>query len=98
MAFHLQEYSEKEVLKLSFPYSRVPSTLVEMLQYCSNVQRLSLPCSELDSKQLRSAINCMGCLHTLELWASKYIYEVEELLRENLQYFMTIANIIVTMS
>jgi len=29
---------------LAFPnYSRAPSTLVEMLQYCSNVQHLSLP-------------------------------------------------------
>ena len=43
--------SVKEVLKvcvqhikvLSFPYIRVPSTLVEMLQYCSSVQHLSLP-------------------------------------------------------
>ncbi|XP_065914507.1 uncharacterized protein [Dysidea avara] len=70
-----EECSVKEVLKvcgqhvkvLSFPYCRVPSTLVEMLQYCSNVQHLSLPSTKLDPEQLRKSIHHMGCLQTLEL-------------------------------
>ena len=74
-----EECSVKEVLKvcgqhikvLSFPYSRVTSTrLVEMLQYCSNVQHLSLPSTKLDPKQLRMAIHHMGCLQTLEVWVN----------------------------
>ncbi|XP_065908136.1 uncharacterized protein [Dysidea avara] len=72
-----EECSVKEMLKvcgqhikvLSFPYSRVTSTrLVEMLQYCSNVQHLSLPSTKLDPEQLRMAIHHMGCLQTLEVW------------------------------
>ena len=71
-----EECSVKEALKvcgqhikmLSFPYSRVTSTrLVEMLQYCSNVQHLSLPSRKLDPEQLRMTIHHMGCLQTLEL-------------------------------
>ena len=69
-----EECSVKEVLKvcgqhikiLSFPNCRVPSTLVEMLQYCSNVQHLSLPSTKLDREQLRNTIH-MGCLQTLEV-------------------------------
>ncbi|XP_065914945.1 uncharacterized protein [Dysidea avara] len=57
----------QHVLVLSFPYCRVPSTLVEMLQYCSNVQHLSLPSTKLDPEQLRKSIHHMGCLQTLEL-------------------------------
>ena len=69
-----EECSVKEVLKmcgqhvimLSFPYSRVASTrLIEMLQYCSNVQHLSLPSTKLDPEQLRMTIHHMGCLQTL---------------------------------
>ena len=70
-----EECSVKEVLKvcgqhikvLSFPNSRVPSTLVEMLQYCSNVQHLSLPSTKLDPEQLRNTVQYMRCLQTLEL-------------------------------
>ncbi|XP_065908495.1 uncharacterized protein [Dysidea avara] len=71
-----EECSVKEVLKvcgqhikmLSFPYSKVTLTrLVEMLQYCSNVQHLSLPSTKLDPEQLRMTIHHMGCLQTLEL-------------------------------
>ncbi|XP_065907093.1 uncharacterized protein [Dysidea avara] len=71
-----EECSVKKVLKmcgqhvimLSFPYSRVASTrLIEMLQYCSNVQHLSLPSTKLDPEQLRMTIHHMGCLQTLEL-------------------------------
>ena len=70
-----EEYSVKDVLKvcgqhikvLSFPNSRVPSTLVEMLQYCSNVQHLSLPSTKLDPEQLTSTIHHMKQLQTLEL-------------------------------
>jgi len=89
-----EECSVKEVLKMcgqhikvfSFPNCRVPSTVLEMLQYCSNVQHLRLPCNELNPKQLRNTINCMGCLHILELEASKYIFEeVEELLHGQLR-------------
>jgi len=53
---------------LSFPNSRVPSTLVELLQYCSNVQHLSL-LSALDSEQLRKIIHHMRCLQILEVGA-----------------------------
>ena len=70
-----QECSVKEVLKvcgqhikvLSFPYSRVPSTLVEMLQYCSSVQHLSLPSTKLDPGQLQRIIHQMRYLKTLEV-------------------------------
>ena len=70
-----EEYSLKEVLKvcgqhiriLSFPYSRVPSTLEEMLQYCSNVQHLSLQSIKLDPEQLTKIIDHMRYLQTLEL-------------------------------
>jgi len=48
----------------SFPYSKIP---VEMLQYCSNVQHLSLPSIKLDPEQLKKIINNMCCLQTLEL-------------------------------
>jgi len=62
----------KEVLKvggqyikvLSFPNSRVPSTLVEMLQYCSNV---SLPSTKLGYEQLSMIMHHMRCLQTLKL-------------------------------
>jgi len=71
----LEEHTLKEVLKvcvqhiklLSFPYSKLPSTLVEMLQYCSNVLHLSLPSTKLNNTQLRKTIHCMRCLQTLEL-------------------------------
>ena len=70
-----EECSVKEVLKvceqhikvLSFPNHRLPSSLIEILQYCSNVQHLSLPSTKLDCKQLRKTIHHMGCLQTLEL-------------------------------
>jgi len=70
-----EEYSLKEVLKvcgqhirvLSFPYGRVPPTLVEMLQYCSNVQHLSLPSTKLDTEKLTKTMHHMRCLQTLEL-------------------------------
>ena len=70
-----EECSVKEVFKtcgqhikvLSFPYSRVPSTLVEMLQYCSNVQHLSLLSTKLDHDQLMKTIRHLGQLKTLEL-------------------------------
>ena len=70
-----EKCSVKEVLKvcgqhikvLSFPNSRVPSTLIEILQYCSNVQHLSLPSTWLDPEHLRNTIHHMGCLQTLEL-------------------------------
>ena len=70
-----EECSVKEVLKmcgrhvkmLSFPYCRVPSTLIEMLKYCSNVQHLSLPSTKLDPEQLQKIIHHMGCLQSLEL-------------------------------
>ena len=70
-----EECSVKELLKVygqhikmfSFPNCRVQSlTMVEMLQYCSNVQRLSLPSTKLGPEQLRKAIHHMECLQTLE--------------------------------
>jgi len=68
------EDSVKEVLKvsgwhikvLSFPNSAIPSTLLEMLHYCSNVQHLSLSSTVLDPEQLQKIIHYMGCLQTLE--------------------------------
>ena len=51
-----EEYSVKELLKvhgqrvkvISFPFRRVPSKLLEMLQYCSNVQHFRLPSIKLN--------------------------------------------------
>ena len=83
-----EECSVKEVLKvcgqhvkvLSFPYCRVPSTLVEMLQYCSNVQHFSLPSTKLDPEQLRKPIHHMGCLQTLELKVDNDYSDIKQLL------------------
>ena len=69
-----KECCVKEMLKacghciklLPFP-DAMSSTLVEMLQYCSNVQHLSLPSTKLDLEQPRNTIHNMGCLQTLEL-------------------------------
>jgi len=69
-----EECRMKEVLKvcgqqikvLFFPFSRVPPTLVEMLQYYSNVQHLSLPSTKLRSRQLRRITKAMQHLETLE--------------------------------
>jgi len=70
-----EEYKVKEVLKrcgqhvkvLSFPYCRVPSTLVEILQYCSNVQRISLPLTKLDNELITKVLNYTACLQALDL-------------------------------
>jgi len=70
-----EECSVKEVLKvcgqhiqvLSFPNSRVPSTMVGMLQYCSNVQHVRLPFTKLGATLLRKIMHHMGCLQTLEI-------------------------------
>jgi len=70
-----EEYCMEEVLRvcgqhikvLSFPNCKIPSTLVDMLQYCKNVQHLSLPSTKLDSELLRQIVHHMGCLQTLEL-------------------------------
>ena len=67
-----EEYSVTQVLKvcgqhirtLSFP-NKVPSTLVEMLQYCSNVQHISLPSA--NPEQLLMMIHHIRHLQTLEL-------------------------------
>ena len=72
-----EECCVKEVLKvcgqhikvLSFPNSRVSSTLVEMLQYCSNVQHLSLPSTKLYPKQLGNIIHHVRFLQILEVKA-----------------------------
>ena len=82
-----EECSVKEVLKvcgqhikiLSFPNSRVSSTLVEMLQYCCNVQHLGLPSTKLDPEQLRNTIHHMGCLQTLELTVENSSSDVTQL-------------------
>ena len=42
----------QQIKVLSFPNIRAPLTLEEMLQYCSNVQHLSLPLPKLDYEQL----------------------------------------------
>ena len=57
----------QHVKALSFQYCRVSSTLIEMLQCCSNVQHLSLPSIKLDPEQLQKIIHLIGCLHTLEI-------------------------------
>ena len=76
-----EERSVKETLKvcaqhirvLSLPNSRtISSTLVDMLQYCSNVQHLSLPSTKLDPEQLKNTIHHMGHLQTLELKVDNY--------------------------
>ena len=75
-----EECRVKELLKvcgqhikvLSFPNcrSRMASTMVEMLQYCSNVQHLSLPSTRLDPEQLRKTIHYMKYLQKLEVRAN----------------------------
>ena len=70
-----EEYSVKELLKvhgqhvkvISFPFRRVPSKLLEMLQYCRNVQHLRLPSTKLNPEQLQEIIHNMKCLQSLEL-------------------------------
>jgi len=82
-----EECRVNEVLKacgqhirvLSFPNSRVPSTLVGMLQYCSNVQHLRLPSTKLDPEQLRNIMHHMRCLLTLELKVDVYC-DIKQLL------------------
>jgi len=82
-----EEYSLKEVLKacgqhikvLSFPnFNRVPSTIIQMLKYCSNVQHLSLSSTVLDHEQLRKAIHYMGHLEILEIEVDSW--NIEKLL------------------
>ena len=63
----------------SIPNSRVPSTLVEMLQYCCNVQHLSLPSTKLDPKQVRNVIYHLRCLQKLELRVNNHS-DVKQLL------------------
>jgi len=82
-----EEYSVKEVLKvcgqhvkvLSFPNSRVSPILEEILQYCSNVQHLSLPLIKFYSEQLRKTIPHMKCLQTLELTVDND-YDIKQLI------------------
>ncbi|XP_065895126.1 uncharacterized protein [Dysidea avara] len=64
----------------SHKISRVPSTLIEIMQCCSNLQHQSLPSTNLYPEQLRKVIHHMGRLQTLELkfttdrefWTSDY--------------------------
>jgi len=70
-----EEYRVKEVLKacgqhireLSFPYCRVPSTVIEMLPFCSKVQYLSLPLTRLDNELVTKALQLVHYLQTLDL-------------------------------
>jgi len=70
-----EEYTVKEVLKVcgqhvqvfSFPFCRLPLTVVEMLKYCSNVQRLSLPLAKLDNELVTEALDHIRCLQALDL-------------------------------
>ncbi|XP_065906237.1 F-box and leucine-rich repeat protein 13-like [Dysidea avara] len=70
-----EECSVKDLLKMcgqyikvvSFPNCRIPSRVVKMLQYCSNIERLSLPSNRLSPVQLRKIIHHMECLQILEL-------------------------------
>jgi len=48
-----------------------PSTLVEMVQYCGNVQHFSLPETELDLEVLRNVVQHMRCLQSLEIKVDK---------------------------
>jgi len=48
-------------------YRKISPTLVEMLQYCSNVQHLSIPSIKLDPDQLGNVIRNMRFLQSLEL-------------------------------
>ena len=97
------ECSVKEMLKmcrqhiklLSFPNSRVPSTLVEMLQYCSNVQHLSLPSTKLDPEQLQRIIHHMRYLQTVEVKVDNNSH-IKQLFSDtsHLQEIMTVSYII----
>ena len=88
----LEECSMKEVFKvcgqhikvLSFPNSRVTPMLEDILQYCSNVQHLSLPLIKLDPQQVRKTIHHMGCLQTLELKVDNDD-EIKQLLTDTIQ-------------
>ena len=68
------EYCLKRVLKmcghnislLSFSCCKVPPPLVEILQYCGNVQHLSLPSTQLDPEQLQNIVKHMISLQALE--------------------------------
>ena len=72
--------SGEHIKLLSFPDSTIPPTLVETLQYCSNVQHLSLPSTMLDPEQLRITVNHMRNLQTLEFNVDKYaISAIEQL-------------------
>ena len=76
---------------LAFPnYNRTPSTMVAMLQYCSNVQHLSLPSTVLDHEQLRKAIHHMANLQILEVevdsWKIKKLLINTSHLRELIMY------------
>ena len=64
----LKVYGQQHIKLLSFPSCRVPSTrLVKMLQYCSNVQHLSLPSTGLHPEQLRKTIYHMRFLQNLDV-------------------------------
>ena len=65
--FKVLKVCGRHIKVLSFPKSRVPLTLVEMLQYCSNVQHLSLPSAKLNPGQLRIMMNHMTHLEILEI-------------------------------
>ncbi|XP_065920439.1 uncharacterized protein [Dysidea avara] len=56
-----------------------------MLQYCNNVQHLSLPSTTLDPEQLRNIIHHMGCLQALEFKVLKVGdgSEIKQLLLNN---------------
>ena len=96
----LEECSVKEVLKvcgqhikvLSFPNSRVTPMLEDILQYCSNVQHLSLPLIKLDPEQVRKTVHHMGCLQTLELKVGK-VAEIKQLLIDTSQLTELVVNL-----
>ena len=91
-----EEYTVKEVLKvcgqhvqvLSFPNctGRLPLTVVEMLKYCSNVQRLSLPLTKLDNELVTKALNHTRCLRALDLQTA----ELNKFSQDNFQQLLII--------
>ena len=67
----------EHVKLLSFPDHVTPSSLVKLLNYCSNVMMLKIPTTKLDHEQLKSVLDLMKCLQKLDI---KWSFQVWHLL------------------
>ena len=63
----------EHVKLLSFPDHVTPSSLVNLLNYCSNVMVLNIPTTKLDHEQLKSVLDHMKHLHKLDI---KWSYQI----------------------